>query len=46
MIFESVSAGGCRSYLIGCEETCAAVLPSATQPDLYIRTEHRCEQWT
>lgn len=21
MIFESVSAGGCRSYLIGCEET-------------------------
>ena len=26
MIFESVSAGGCRSYLIGCEETCAAAL--------------------
>jgi 3-mercaptopyruvate sulfurtransferase SseA len=24
MIFEAVASGGCRSYLIGCEETCAA----------------------
>ena len=26
MIFESFVAGGCRSYLLGCAETCAAVL--------------------
>jgi glyoxylase-like metal-dependent hydrolase (beta-lactamase superfamily II)/rhodanese-related sulfurtransferase len=26
MIFESISSGGCRSYLVGCEETCAAAL--------------------
>ena len=24
MIFETITTGGCRSYLIGCEETCAA----------------------
>jgi glyoxylase-like metal-dependent hydrolase (beta-lactamase superfamily II)/rhodanese-related sulfurtransferase len=37
MIFESVSAGGCRSYLIGCEETCAAALidPELSQVDRY-----------
>jgi glyoxylase-like metal-dependent hydrolase (beta-lactamase superfamily II)/rhodanese-related sulfurtransferase len=37
MIFESVSAGGCRSYLIGCEETCAAALidPELSQIDRY-----------
>jgi glyoxylase-like metal-dependent hydrolase (beta-lactamase superfamily II)/rhodanese-related sulfurtransferase len=37
MIFESVASGGCRSYLIGCEETCAAALidPELSQLDRY-----------
>src|ERR1700736_2725275 len=37
MIFESVAAGGCRSYLIGCEESCAAALvdPELSQVDRY-----------
>lgn len=37
MIFETVIAGGCRSYLIGCEETCAAALidPELSQIDRY-----------
>jgi glyoxylase-like metal-dependent hydrolase (beta-lactamase superfamily II)/rhodanese-related sulfurtransferase len=37
MIFESVSSGGCRSYLVGCEETCAAALidPELSQIDRY-----------
>jgi glyoxylase-like metal-dependent hydrolase (beta-lactamase superfamily II) len=38
MLFETVSAGGCRSYLIGCEKTCAAALidPELSQIDRYI----------
>lgn len=38
MIFETVVSGGCRSYLIGCEETCAAALidPELSQVDRYI----------
>ena len=38
MIFETVAAGGCRSYLIGCEETCAAALidPELSQIDRYV----------
>ena len=38
MIFETVSTGGCRSYVIGCEETCAAALidPELSQIDRYI----------
>ena len=38
MLFETVSVGGCRSYLIGCEKTCAAVLidPELSQIDRYI----------
>ncbi|MHB8478181.1 MAG: MBL fold metallo-hydrolase [Steroidobacteraceae bacterium] len=38
MIFEAVASGGCRSYVIGCEETCAAVLidPELSQIDRYI----------
>jgi glyoxylase-like metal-dependent hydrolase (beta-lactamase superfamily II)/rhodanese-related sulfurtransferase len=38
MIFETVAAGGCRSYLIGCGETCAAALidPELSQIDRYI----------
>ncbi len=37
MIFESVSSGGCRSYLVGCEQTCAAALidPELSQIDRY-----------
>jgi glyoxylase-like metal-dependent hydrolase (beta-lactamase superfamily II)/rhodanese-related sulfurtransferase len=37
MLFETVATGGCRSYLIGCEETCAAVLidPELSQIDRY-----------
>src|ERR1700689_3773317 len=38
MIFESISSGGCRSYMVGCEETCAAALidPELSQIDRYI----------
>jgi glyoxylase-like metal-dependent hydrolase (beta-lactamase superfamily II)/rhodanese-related sulfurtransferase len=38
MIFETVAAGGCRSYLIGCEESCAAALidPELNQIDRYL----------
>jgi glyoxylase-like metal-dependent hydrolase (beta-lactamase superfamily II)/rhodanese-related sulfurtransferase len=37
MIFEIVSSGGCRSYLLGCDETCAAALidPELSQIDRY-----------
>jgi len=38
MIFEAVASGGCRSYVIGCEETCAAALidPELSQVNRYI----------
>jgi glyoxylase-like metal-dependent hydrolase (beta-lactamase superfamily II)/rhodanese-related sulfurtransferase len=38
MVFEQVATGGCRSYLIGCAETCAAVLidPELSQIDRYL----------
>src|SRR5487761_2564134 len=38
MIFEAVASGGCRSYIIGCEETCAAALidPELSQIDRYL----------
>ena len=38
MIFETVASGGCRSYVIGCEETCAAALidPELSQVDRYV----------
>jgi len=38
MIFEKVAAGGCRSYLIGCGEMCAAALidPELSQIDRYL----------
>jgi len=38
MIFETVVAGGCRSYVIGCEDTCAAALidPELSQVDRYV----------
>jgi glyoxylase-like metal-dependent hydrolase (beta-lactamase superfamily II)/rhodanese-related sulfurtransferase len=37
MIFEQVATGGCQSYLVGCEATCAAVLidPELSQVDHY-----------
>jgi len=38
MIFEHLSAGGCQSYLVGCDETCAAVLidPEISLIDRYV----------
>lgn len=38
MIFENLSAGGCQSYLIGCTESCAAVLidPEISLIDRYL----------
>ncbi|TMA57036.1 MAG: MBL fold metallo-hydrolase, partial [Deltaproteobacteria bacterium] len=38
MIFEEVRAGGCLSYLVGCPETCGAVLidPELSQIDRYL----------
>jgi glyoxylase-like metal-dependent hydrolase (beta-lactamase superfamily II)/rhodanese-related sulfurtransferase len=38
MIFETVVSGGCRSYIVGCEGTCAAALidPELSQIDRYI----------
>ena len=37
MIFEQVAVGGCRSYLIGCADSCAAALidPEISQVDRY-----------
>ena len=38
MIFEQIATGGCQSYLLGCEETHAAVLidPNLKQMDHYM----------
>jgi len=38
MIFETVTSGGCRSYVIGCESACAGALidPELGQIDRYI----------
>jgi glyoxylase-like metal-dependent hydrolase (beta-lactamase superfamily II)/rhodanese-related sulfurtransferase len=38
MIFERISTGACQSYLVGCAETCAAVLidPEQRQIDRYL----------
>src|SRR6202140_2536364 len=38
MIFETVTTGGCGSYVVGCEATCAAILidPELGQIDRYI----------
>jgi glyoxylase-like metal-dependent hydrolase (beta-lactamase superfamily II)/rhodanese-related sulfurtransferase len=37
MLFEQIATGGCQSYLLGCEQTCAAVLidPEIRQLDRY-----------
>jgi len=38
VIFEQIPTGGCQSYVIGCEDTCAAVVvdPEASQVDRYL----------
>jgi len=38
MVFEQIATGGCQSYLVGCEKTCAAVLidPELSQVDRYL----------
>ncbi|MDE2049373.1 MAG: MBL fold metallo-hydrolase [Gammaproteobacteria bacterium] len=38
MIFEQLATGGCRSYLIGCGDTCAAAVidPELSQVDRYL----------
>lgn len=38
MIFEQIASGGCQSYLVGCEATCAAALidPEISQIDRYL----------
>ncbi|MDB6158560.1 MAG: beta-lactamase domain protein [Gammaproteobacteria bacterium] len=38
MLFEQIASGGCRSYLIGCGESCAAALidPELSQIDRYL----------
>jgi len=43
MIFEHFTTGGCQSYLIGCEQSCAAALidPEASQVDRYLAAAAR-----
>ncbi|HEY1228582.1 MAG TPA: MBL fold metallo-hydrolase, partial [Ramlibacter sp.] len=38
MIFDQIATGGCQSYLVGCDDTCAAALidPEASQVDRYL----------
>ncbi len=38
MVFEQIATGGCQSYLLGCPESCAAVLidPALAQVDRYV----------
>ncbi len=38
MIFEQIETGGCRSYLVGCPDTCTAALidPESSQLDRYL----------
>jgi len=38
VIFEQIASGGCQSYLIGCDESCAAALvdPEISQIDRYL----------
>lgn len=38
MTFEQIASGGCQSYLVGCDETCAAALidPEASRIDHYL----------
>jgi len=43
MIFEHLTAGGCQSYLVGCEKSCAAVLidPEISLIDKYLASAAR-----
>jgi glyoxylase-like metal-dependent hydrolase (beta-lactamase superfamily II)/rhodanese-related sulfurtransferase len=43
MIFEQIADGGCRSYLVGCAETCAAAVidPNLHQVDRYLGLENQ-----
>ena len=43
MIFEHLTAGGCQSYLVGCEKSCAAVLidPEISLIDKYLAAAAR-----
>jgi glyoxylase-like metal-dependent hydrolase (beta-lactamase superfamily II)/rhodanese-related sulfurtransferase len=43
MIFEHFTTGGCQSYLVGCEQSCAAALidPEAGQVDRYLAAATR-----
>jgi glyoxylase-like metal-dependent hydrolase (beta-lactamase superfamily II)/rhodanese-related sulfurtransferase len=43
MIFEHLTAGGCQSYLVGCEKSCAAVLidPEISLIDRYLAAAAR-----
>lgn len=38
MIFEQIATGGCQSYLVGCEQSCAAAVidPEVSQIDRYL----------
>ncbi len=38
MIFEQIATGGCQSYLVGCADSCSAILidPEISQVDRYI----------
>jgi glyoxylase-like metal-dependent hydrolase (beta-lactamase superfamily II) len=38
MLFEQIATGGCQSYLVGCVDTCGAVLidPELAQADRYV----------
>jgi rhodanese-related sulfurtransferase len=38
MIFEQIVSGGCQSYLVGCDESCAAAVidPEISQMDRYL----------
>jgi len=38
MLFEQIASGGCRSYLVGCADSCAAALidPELSQIDRYL----------
>ncbi|KQT10290.1 MBL fold metallo-hydrolase [Ramlibacter sp. Leaf400] len=38
MLFEQIATGGCRSYLVGCQATCAAAVvdPEVSQIDRYL----------
>jgi hypothetical protein len=50
MIYEQIATDGCQSYLVGCSETCAAVVidPEISQIDRYLGLAARVRRhsWT